>query len=94
MTVLRDKKVLAHGEVREEAHVLERTAEPFGKRSYGSRCVISSPPRTICPASGFWNPLIALNSVVFPAPFGPSSPTISPGATLTLTWSSAVIPPK
>ena len=32
--------------------------------------------------------------MVLPAPFWPIRPTISPGATLRLTWSTALIPPK
>src|SRR5574340_1434470 len=35
-----------------------------------------------------------LKSVVLPAPFGPMSPQIAPGATEKLTSSSAVTPPK
>src|SRR5450755_3480829 len=37
------------------------------------------------PSSGFTTPTIMLNVVVLPAPFGPSSPTISPAPTLTET---------
>ena len=35
-----------------------------------------------------------LNSVVLPAPFGPIRPQIAPGATLNVTFSRAVTPPK
>ena len=33
-------------------------------------------------------------AVVFPAPLGPRSATISPGSTRNETWSSAVVRPK
>src|SRR5919199_1058690 len=46
------------------------------------------------PRVGRRNPLITLKSVVLPAPFGPSTPTISPGLQAMSTRSSAVIPPK
>src|SRR5881396_1857882 len=55
---------------------------------------MSRSPSQIPPACGFRNPLTTLNSVVFPAPFGPSTPTISPGFTARSTPSSAAIPPK
>ena len=39
-------------------------------------------------------PQIALNRVVFPAPFGPISPVIPPASTSSSTWSNARTPPK
>src|SRR5262249_2648166 len=44
--------------------------------------------------SGVRKPEIRWNSVVFPAPFGPMSPTISPGATSKLAPATAWRPPK
>ena len=41
----------------------------------------STPPISIRPAVGSRTPRIMLIVVVLPAPFGPTSPTISPGAT-------------
>jgi hypothetical protein len=38
--------------------------------------------------------VITLKAVVFPAPFGPIRPTISPGSAVKETPSSATIPPK
>ena len=46
------------------------------------------------PAWGSTKPHITLKSVVLPAPLGPITPRTSPGATLTDTESSAVMPPK
>src|SRR3984957_664021 len=45
----------------------------------------STPSIWICPALGSSTPRIMLIVVVLPAPFGPSRPTISPGATWKLT---------
>src|SRR6266545_7463294 len=56
--------------------------------------VSSVPASEISPLSGLRNPLMMLNRVVLPAPFGPSTPTISPGFTAMSTESSAVMPPK
>ena len=46
------------------------------------------------PDSGVTKPQITLNSVVFPAPLGPITPSTSPRVTSTETPSSAVMPPK
>jgi hypothetical protein len=45
------------------------------------------------PAVGSSTPRIMLMVVVFPAPFGPSSPTISPRATSNDTPSTATVAP-
>src|SRR5919197_336483 len=62
-------------------------------RSGGSP-VTSSPSRTIVPEVGRKKPANALNSVVFPAPFGPINPRISSAASVKLTSSFATSPPK
>ena len=46
------------------------------------------------PASGRMKPHKTFSSVVLPAPFGPMTPTTSPGATVSDTALSAVRPPK
>jgi hypothetical protein len=43
-----------------------------------------TPPRLTSPLSGLDMPLIMAIAVVLPAPFGPSSPTVSPWAMLKL----------
>ena len=53
-----------------------------------------SPSKRTLPASARTKPQMTLNSVVFPAPLGPMTPTTSPGATVSETSSSAVRPPK
>src|SRR5437867_853272 len=55
---------------------------------------MSRSPSQMPPACGFRKPLTTLKSVVLPAPFGPSTPTISSGLTARSTPSSAAIPPK
>ena len=73
--------VLAHGQVAEQPHDLERAGDaPAGdlaRRQPGDvarRCTARGPP------AGGSCPVIALTSVVLPEPFGPISPRISPGA--------------
>lgn len=43
--------------------------------------------RSIFPLSGFIRPAIILSNVLFPAPLGPSIPSISPGKSCNVTWS-------
>ena len=52
------------------------------------------PSNTSSPDCGLYSRVITLKSVVFPAPFGPISPTISPGSASIETSSSATIPPN
>src|SRR5262249_31424291 len=53
-----------------------------------------SPSKTIEPRVGRRKPLRRLKQVVFPAPLGPISPTISPLSTLSSTSLTAAKPPK
>ena len=46
----------------------------------GEQPVTSTPSSKTVPESGAWKPLRTLTSVVLPAPFGPISPSASPGA--------------
>ena len=55
--------------------------------------VMSSPMKRMRPEVGLIWPRIELKSVVLPLPFGPITPTISPGATEKLTPSTARIAP-
>ena len=55
--------------------------------------VMSSPQNSTLPAVGLIWPRMLLNSVVLPEPFGPITPTISPGPTDKLTPSTALIAP-
>ena len=50
-------------------------------RSCMGKSVISSCSKSTPPSSGRTMPTTMLKVVVFPAPFGPSKPTISPGLT-------------
>src|SRR5271170_2166913 len=52
------------------------------------------PSKMMSPASGRSCPQTQLNRVVLPAPFGPTSPTLSPGATSKVMAYTAWIPPK
>src|SRR5690606_38571239 len=56
--------------------------------------VTSSPPMSTDPDDGRSIPLSRFSRVVFPAPFGPMIPWISPLATVKLTSETAVSPPK
>jgi hypothetical protein len=55
--------------------------------------VMSSPQNSTCPDVGLICPRMLLKRVVLPEPFGPITPTISPGPTLKLTPSTALIAP-
>src|SRR5438128_11412427 len=55
---------------------------------------MSSPLKTIRPASGWWIPESKLNSVDLPAPFGPIRQRSSPAATARFSSSTARIPPN
>ena len=52
------------------------------------------PSKTMRPRSGLVKPATISKQVVLPAPLGPMTPRISPGATSKLTWSTATTPPK
>src|SRR5690606_18719535 len=54
----------------------------------------SWPQKVILPLLGRTRPEIALNRVVFPAPFGPTSPSTSCSETERLTSETATRPPK
>ena len=55
---------------------------------------ICRPPKVIDPAEGCSAPETQLKAVVFPDPFGPMSPRISPSFTSNDTSFSAVNPPN
>src|SRR5262249_45038732 len=69
-------------------------AMPIRLMLYGLRPLIRRPSNVTEPAVGLKTPVITLKQVVFPAPFGPMRPRISPSNNLKLTWSSATTPPK
>src|SRR5579862_4837517 len=54
----------------------------------------SLPSKRISPVSGRSCPHTQLKSVVLPAPFGPTSPTHSPGCTSKVICETAWIPPN
>src|ERR1700738_4029013 len=53
-----------------------------------------SPAKRTLPWFGFNTPVIRLNRVDFPAPFGPMTARTSPSSTRIDTWSTATKPPK
>src|SRR5262245_10226084 len=60
----------------------------------GGSPVMSSSYRRTRPEVGRSTPVRQLNRVDFPAPFGPMTARISPGATASETWLRAVRPPN
>ena len=56
--------------------------------------VTSSPIRYTFPLVGVYIPVHILKNVVFPAPFGPMIPKMSPAITFISTFSTAFRPPK
>src|ERR1700722_15296483 len=69
-------------------------AIPARAKASGTASTNRRPSRRTSPAVGLWKPERTLMSVVFPAPFGPISPTISPGSSVNETPSIAASPPK
>src|SRR5205807_6942836 len=67
---------------------------PFRATRWGASPVILSPSNRTSPPVGLRNPVISLNRVLFPAPFGPIMLRISPRLTPKLTRSTAVRPPN
>src|SRR5207247_2631150 len=78
----------------QEPRLCNRPPTPVAKISQGSSVSIRYPRNVIDPASGAYTPVITLNNVDLPLPFGPMSPTSSPSLTLVVTPSTARIPPK
>ena len=66
---------------------------PRRARVCGGSAVTSSPNRRTVPSAGRTTPLIALNVVVFPAPFGPMSPVMRPAGAARVWPATAVSPP-
>src|SRR5215208_960833 len=60
----------------------------------GASPAIDWPSKVTSPESGGIRPVIKLNSVVLPAPFGPITLRISPGSSARSTPSTAWTPPK
>nr|WP_269102270.1 hypothetical protein [Mangrovicoccus ximenensis] len=67
---------------------------PSAAISSGRRPSSRVPPKAMLPSAGRAKPVTAWISVDFPAPFGPTMPTNSPGSTVRLTASTAFSPPK
>src|SRR6516162_6213584 len=55
---------------------------------------MSSPAKLMLPRLGFSTPVMRLNKVDLPAPFGPITARTSPSSTCIDTWSTATRPPK
>ena len=60
----------------------------------GASPPMSRPAKVTRPVSAGWNPVITLNAVDLPAPFGPMRARISPGPSSRLTSCTAASPPK
>src|SRR3954464_14755701 len=67
---------------------------PIPARRCAGKPVTSRPSKTTRPASGRITPVIRLNSVVLPAPFGPTTDTTWAGSTAKPTRPTATSPPK
>ena len=71
----------------------DRTMPARARRSTDQRSMTASPKRTD-PLDGVVKPVTTSRIVVLPAPFGPMSPTTSPGSMAKLTPSTATTPPN
>ena len=67
---------------------------PWRDTWWAASPVMSAPSNETLPLVGVYMPVTQLNSVVLPAPLGPISEVIEPGAMLNETLSSAVMPWK
>src|SRR5262245_47944153 len=67
---------------------------PARQRRCGGSAVTSLPSYSMRPASTLRSPLIRLNSVVLPAPFGPRMPSVSPARTASVMSSVTFSAPK
>src|SRR3954470_6267247 len=67
---------------------------PSRARLYGDRSLTSRSPTNTFPLVGSCSPVMTLNSVVLPAPFGPIRPVICPSRADRRTSVSAWMPPK
>ena len=66
---------------------------PRAKTLSGAMLVILSSARYTCPASALAYPVMTLNSVVLPDPFGPIRPATDPSSISTVQESRACTPP-
>ena len=66
---------------------------PKAKTLSGAMLVICLSARYTCPASAFAYPVMTLNKVVLPDPFGPIRPATVPSSISTVHESSACTPP-
>src|ERR1700694_1290117 len=55
---------------------------------------MTAPASSTVPVSALSWPQMQLNSVVLPAPLGPTRPTVSPISTVKVMWLTAAIPPN
>src|ERR1700730_2933099 len=55
---------------------------------------MTAPASSTVPVSALSWPQMQLNSVVLPAPLGPTRPTLSPNSTSKVMWLTAAIPPN
>ena len=80
------RRFSAHAELREQPRALERAgdAEPHdARRRTAARS--ARPAKRIAPRSARRKPVTTLKKVLLPEPFGPITPTISPGRT-SMAW--------
>ena len=85
-------EVLPQRHLVEEAAIWKERAIPSGAICSGSLPVMSLPSNTIEPDDGDRKPVRRLNSVVLPAPLGPTSAWMVPSVTERLTSETALNP--
>ena len=89
-----DQKVFEYGEALERLRNLERAADAGDAAGARRRVRDILTVKWTLPVSGFCSPVMRLNSVDLPAPFGPMMPSASPGATSSSTPSTALSEPN
>ena len=76
-----EQQVVEHGEPRQAARDLEGAHQARRGDLVGPQPAMSRPSSKMRPPSGGTTPVMQLNSVVLPAPFGPISPVMRPAST-------------
>ena len=88
-----EPQIVLHRQRREHLAAFRHLGDALATRRCAGSRSIASPPRRIVPDRIGCTPEIARSSVVLPAPFDPTSATISPASTLSDTPCSTSMRP-
>src|SRR5579884_3895850 len=92
--MLADQDIFQHRHVIEQANILESTSNTAPHNAVRTQTHNCFPLQQYIACGNAINPVMRLNTVVFPAPFGPIMLMISPGQICKFTSCTAARPPK